>query len=172
MSKSCGTTLFVLEWPKTFSSNSVLWNWKITKQEMPYRVKYWHVSVLFSVTFILQKRTILWLLILTQQWIISHSCCVFSGLTGIFPEHTQGLISTQGIGHTENMISCLSFCTWGRRWHLSLPLRSFHLTPTACQGLAKCDLNVPARKEVCNFDEPAERHSWFTHSLCLKQEVS
>lgn len=57
MTKSCHTTLFVWEWPRTFSPYATLWKWKAEKQEIPYSFKYCHSSVLLSVTFSLQKQT-------------------------------------------------------------------------------------------------------------------
>lgn len=57
MTKSCHTTLFVWEWPRTLSPYATLWKWKAEKQEIPYSFKYCHSSVLLSVTFSLQKQT-------------------------------------------------------------------------------------------------------------------
>lgn len=45
-------------------------------------------------------------------------------------------------------ISCLPFCTWGRKWHLSLPLTGFHMAPSMCRGAWSELYSVPARRGV------------------------
>lgn len=61
---------------------------------MAYEQKQWHISVLFSMTFILPKTNnpptsevfgVLFICFL--RWFISHSCHVFSGLAEIFLPH-------------------------------------------------------------------------------------
>lgn len=147
MSKSCHTTLFVLEWPQTFSPCATLWKWEAEKQETPYNPKYCHISVLLAVTFILQKQTPLQLQSFhTIVLYFSLMLCLLGAGRNLPPSYS-GPVSAR-IGRESVRISCLPFCTWGRKWHLSLPLTGFHMAPSMCRGAWSELYSVPARRGV------------------------
>lgn len=152
MSKSCHTTLFVVEWPKTFSPSAPRRKCKIEKQETPYKLKHCHISLLLSVTFIQQKQTPLRLqcfhttvvyfsLVLCLLWVGSNLPPSYSGT------HLSG-----GLGERERERAWKS-----RAWPSVLGAGSgtcSFLSRGAIyvQGRIKCALRCacPARRGVVN----------------------
>jgi len=137
MSKSCHTTLFVWEWPQTFPPHATLWKWKAEKQETPYSLKYWHISVFLSVTFILRKQTPLQLQSFhTAGLYFSLMLCLLGAGRNLPPSYSG--THRRGI-RTESMrIACLPFRAWGRKWHLSLPVIGFTWSHLCARGGEVC----------------------------------
>ena len=133
MSKSCHTTLFVVEWPKTFSPSAPRRKCKIEKQETPYKLKHCHISLLLSVTFIQQKQTPLRLqrfhttvvyfsLVLCLLWVGSNLPPSYSGT------HLSGGLGESEREH-ENLVPGL-LCL-GQEVGL---VPSSHVAPSMCKG--------------------------------------